>query len=379
MKTLCCMTLKTALLCACFSSVLYACGEDDAVEAAEKKPLVFTEQYFERLSESLSEGLIYSKAVYLKRNAVIQSMDIAKNGDVYYVQIAGSDQHQLNVLRGAPNATKPADCMVFEYFGHGTNMAVEEAADGTYIWLGSHGNKGSDDSYGGSQTVCRVKYEPGTTVQLAGGDIFHLKGTRNIHPAINQKKDILGVQYSKKVSGVNTRVFVAYRLSEAMKLTPVDVTLESLKYGGGKDDEAPEKTETLTIKARELSQLQPLYQFAVSDGHGGIVGEEAFQGFDIDEQFVYYYEGMGNDNKKDTPSKAYVSVLDKNGLLSARKEVTAIADAAKLKEFGMADRGYMEAEGIKVKNGTLYLGFASRMMNGNTDERRANVLKYSNK
>ena len=88
---------------------------------------------------------------------------------------------------------------------------------------------------------------------------------------------------------------------------------------------------------------------------------------------------MGNDNKKDTPSKAYVSVLDKNGLLSARKEVTAIADAAKLKEFGMADRGYMEAEGIKVKNGTLYLGFASRMMNGNTDERRANVLKYSNK
>lgn len=66
---------------------------------------------------------------------------------------------------------------------------------------------------------------------------------------------------------------------------------------------------TLTIKARELSQLQPLYQFAVSDGHGGSVGELAFQGYDIDEQFVYYYEGMGY--LEADPSKAYVSVLDK--------------------------------------------------------------------
>ena len=52
-----------------------------------------------------------------------------------------------------------------------------------------------------------------------------------------------------------------------------------------------------------------------------------------------------------------VSVLDKNGpsFLHERK-VAAVADAEKLNEFGMTDRGYMEAEGIKVKNGTLYLG-----------------------
>ena len=376
MKTLCSMALKTVLLCACFSSVLFACEDGETVEPTEKKPLVFNEPYFEKLSKPLSEDLIYSKGVSLKRNAVIQSMDIAKNGDIYYVQIAGSSQHQLNVSHGAPNATNPSECMVFEFFGHGTNMAVEEAADGTYIWLGSHGNKGSDKSYGGSQTICRVKDEPGTSVQLAGGDVFHLKGTRNIHPAINVEKDLLGVQYSKKVSGVNTRVFVAYRLSEAMKLAPVDVVLEPLKYGG-EDEATPEKTVTLTVKARELSQLQPLYQFAVSDGHGGSVGELAFQGYDIDEQFVYYYEGMGY--LEADPSKAYVSILDKNGLLSARKEVAAVADAEKLNEFGMTDRGYMEAEGIKVKNGTLYLGFASRKMEGKDDKRLANILIYRNK
>ena len=54
-------------------------------------------------------------------------------------------------------------------------------------------------------------------------------------------------------------------------------------------------------------------------------------------------------------------------------------DAEKLNEFGMTDRGYMEAEGIKVKNGTLYLGFASRKMEGKDDKRLANILIYRNK
>ena len=39
----------------------------------------------------------------------------------------------------------------------------------------------------------------------------------------------------------------------------------------------------------------------------------------------------------------------------------------------------LEAEGIKVKNGTLYLGFASRKMEGKDDKRLANILIYRNK
>ena len=379
MKTLCCIALKAALLCGCFSPVLMACEEDGSNAPSSVTPIAFSEKYFDKLSEPLAESLVYSKVVYLNRNSVIQGMDVAKDGTIYYVQIAGTDQHQLNVLRGAPNETKPADCMVLEYFGHGTNMAVEETNGDTYIWMGSHGNKGSDGSYGGSQTVCRVKFEPSKQVQLAGGDVFHYNGARNIHPAVNTEKDLLGIQYSKTVSGVNSRFFVVYRLSEAMKLPLSDVKLELLKYGGDNSGSTvPETSVELTIKARELTQLQPLYKFAVSDGHGGAVGELSFQGYDIDEQFVYYYEGIGNDNKIETPSKAYVSVLDKNGQLSARKVVNAISDVEKLEEIGLADRGYMEAEGIKIKGGVLYLGFASRKMNGGSDERLANILRYTN-
>mgnify|MGYP000363392580 CR=1 FL=1 len=59
MKTLCSMALKTVLLCACFSSVLFACEDGETVEPTEKKPLVFNEPYFEKLSKPLSEDLIY--------------------------------------------------------------------------------------------------------------------------------------------------------------------------------------------------------------------------------------------------------------------------------------------------------------------------------
>ena len=36
MKTLCSMALKTVLLCACFSSVLFACEDGETVELLKK-------------------------------------------------------------------------------------------------------------------------------------------------------------------------------------------------------------------------------------------------------------------------------------------------------------------------------------------------------
>lgn len=375
MKLLSCIVFRTVLLCGCFSSVLMACEND--TDASSQTAIPFSEKSFDKLPLSISEDIVYSKAVYLKRNSIMQSMDVTDEGAIYYIQIAGSDVHQLHVLCGEPNENKPEDCMTLEYFGHGTNMAVEEAADGTYIWVGSHGNKGSDGNYGGSQTVSRIKFESGKKVKFAGGDIFHLNGARNIHPAVKPEKDLLCVQYPKNAASGSSRYFAVYKLSEAMKLPLVDIELDDLKYGGGnaEDDEA---TVGLTVQVKELSQLTPLYRFSVSDGGIGSVGKHAFQGYDFDGQFVYYFEGDANDNKETKLSKAYVSVLDKYGRLSGRKRVNSISDMKKLKEMGIADRGYMEAEGIKVKDGVFYLGFASRWINGNTDERRTNIFRYTN-
>jgi hypothetical protein len=44
-----------------------------------------------------------------------------------------------------------------------------------------------------------------------------------------------------------------------------------------------------------------------------------------------------------------------------------------LNQYGITATGYMEAEGIKMKNGILYLGFASK----STDNlRRVNIFQF---
>ena len=120
------------------------------------------------ITAALTEEHIYSKGHYLDRNSVIQGFDITGKGDLYYMQIAGSDYHNLAVIRTKPNKgdyiTDNSNVMYFKYFGHGTNFAVEEAAAGDYIWIGSYGSKNSSGEYWNSQTIARVKYEPGKTV-----------------------------------------------------------------------------------------------------------------------------------------------------------------------------------------------------------------------
>ena len=92
----------------------------------------------EQLARPLSAAIIYSRNVRLARNSVLQSFDIDSGGDIFYIQIAGTDAHSLNVLRGAPapGAEKTqlaAPLMTLTYFGHGTNMAVEE--EGNDHWI----------------------------------------------------------------------------------------------------------------------------------------------------------------------------------------------------------------------------------------------------
>ena len=381
--------MKLLLFGGIIASVFSSCEKKGPETGQEIPPVTCQNTSMERLHFPLSDAIIYSKGVGLNRNAIIQSFDIAKDGSIYYNQTAGSTLHQMNVIHGQPGEENPGEMMVLEYFGHGSNMSVEETGDGTYIWMGSYGNKGSDGVYGGSQAISRIKYVPGTTVQCDAGETFYLPGARNIHPAINQEKDLLGVEYSEKKSGFYTRNFIVYRLSAAMKLAPEQMKLaEAITYGG--EDARPEVNGIPEITARDLSRLEPLFHIRLSDGfgdNGALVGKYAFQGFDIDEEYIWYYEGWANDNDPKKNSHAIVSIVDKNLNLVSRKEVKAFSDNDLLLKYGMADRGYFEAEGIKAKGDKLYLGGATRRVmevtwpNGKkeqVDRRLANVLVYQN-
>lgn len=258
--------------------------------------------------------------------------------------------------------------MTLRWFGHGTNMAVEEQGADRYIWINSNGNKLDDNSYSQSQTVSRIKYEAGKTLDKYSGETFYLPGKRNVHPAIDAASDLLAITAS--TTGV--RDFYVYKLSEALALPVSDVSL-TLTWGG--EDGTQKTTETRVVQVRKLDQLTPVGQFSVSTGKTAAdLGYYDFQGFDCTNGIIYFYEGTGNSNDGKTASVAYVTLLDLKGAqVYPRTKVGAIADMQALTTAGITSTGYMEAEGIKMKNGSLWLGFASKSTD---DIRRANIFRY---
>src|SRR5690606_3372344 len=128
--------------------------------------------------------------------------------------VGGALAHVVFMMRALPN--QPVfDNMQFKYSGHGTNIAVEEAGTERYMWINSIGHKKADGSYGSNLAFSRIKYTPGAVVEHYGGETYYLPGKTNIHPAIDQKNDLLAVTTS---GGGNPRAFHIYKLSDARKL-----------------------------------------------------------------------------------------------------------------------------------------------------------------
>ena len=277
----------------------------------------------------------------------------------------------LYVLRGAPNES-PKDYMMLRWFGHGTNFAVEEQGAERYIWIGSNGNKLSDGSYSQSNTVSRLKYSPDKNrkLDLCGGDTFFIKDKWNVHPAIDTDNDILCITAS--TTGV--RDFIFYRLSDALATPLSKVTLRTQTYGG-EDADPPQKTETRTIEAHDLTSIAPLGSFTISVPGKDNLSQYDFQGFDVQDGLLYFYEGEAAG--KQPKSIAFVTVLDISGnIVVPRTQVGAINDVNALVEAGICSsdsNGYIEAEGIKMKHDRLYIGFATH---GPGAKRWANVFRY---
>lgn len=329
-------------------------------------------QLLNKLKNPLSKSLIYSQSVSLVRNSVMQCFDVDSKGTIFYDQVGGALAHVVFMMRALPNQSV-FDHMQFKYVGHGTNIAVEEQGAERYIWINSIGTKKSDGSYGSNLAFSRVRYSPGSVVEHYGGETYYLPGKTNIHPAIDQQNDILAVT----TSGGNDplRYFYIYKLSDARKLEETNVTMSAVKFGG-EETGVPEQTIKHTLKIKDLSRLTPIASFSIKpETSKNQLNSYAFQGFDIAGEVIYFYEGEGNSNKiENGPSNAFVTILDYKGNKKAdRTRVEAIANMVNLKHHDITDTGYMEAEGIKFKNGVLYIGFASR---GTDDKRKANVFQY---
>ena len=338
---------------------------------------------------SFSAEHIYDLGRELAVESGMQQFDMDKDGNIYYFQVGAKPAfYETLVTKVKPSkvgSSANEGVMRLYYEGHPTGCSVEDASDGTYLWVPEFSGKYTSPThqyyqqYWNAQTVARIKWEAGKQVFPgdAGVEHFWFGHSGDINVAIDPEHDILCVTYHDAKHLGQTRRFFTYRLSEAMKTPLEDITLREYVRGGDGAPDLKEETVSPTIKAHDMTKVKPLEEMGISTviNKPEDVNYYAWQGFDYYDGLVYFVEGtagaiMGG-------SVCALTVFDMTGKIhEARAYVSLLADPAALRSFGITTTGAMESEGVKAWNGNLYLAFASTGYQGSTTP-RANVFKYN--
>ena len=332
------------------------------------------------LDKPLTRDMILTSGTWLQNKSVMQSFAL-KGSYMYADQVAASGTtRRLNVTYKPITSNSGKSLMQLEYYGHGSNIVLEEASDGDYIWIGSYGTQtkveNGNEYYTNNQTVARVKFrETGKTSPILPQDCedhFYIPGMRNIHPSI----DWANRQIAFWCVGETNGYFYVYDLDEVLSVPKSIVTLAYSITRGGTNEAFPKETKTYNAVVHNLSAISPIARLTLAST--GVVGNGNNQGFELHAGRIYHYSGSGNNNDRVTPSISMVTVFDFQGKTLARKQVMAVYDMDALEECGITDSGFMESEGIKIYDGTLYLGFATKKLetDGNASYRYVTILKY---
>lgn len=359
--------------------------------SASLKVTVRDGQSITGIDAAFSSANLYDMGHLLTNSAGFQQFDIDKDGNVYYAT-SSADYYKILVDKVSPakaGSEKVDATMTFYYSGHLTGMSVEDASDGTYLWIPEYAGKIVNEKssqykeYWGMQTIGRVKFEDGKAVAPDDPAIEHFwlgntLSTMNV--AVDPEHDIIAFcfhdpQYGIGNDGTSRRIRM-YKLSEVMALPIEDCTLKERSYGGDGAPDVSQVTHTPTIKARNVLRLTPVAE--VGTPNKGATPDDicyyAWQGFDVYDGKVYFVEGTAVKNMGG--SRAALTIWNYDGTLyEPRTYVRVVQSAAELSRFGITETGAMESEGVKAWNGSLYLGFNSWGYKG-SNAVRGNVFKY---
>ena len=347
------------------------------------------------LDAPLSREMIYSSTQLAYQGTAVQCFDFLREGsDIYYTQCSGDsttgNKWQVVVSRGKPNE-KSGEIMKLQWFGHGTRICVEDTPDGVYIWVNSNGTL-HNGSYTNNLTFSRMKYVPGAVYSHYGGDTYYLSRytDRNgkswkvydVQPAIDFESRRLLVGCLSD----HARHNIVYDLDEVLSLAFENVSI-TRTWGGekAKEGETTQQTTTNTVRVRNLERIKPLGSFSLPDTYL-TVGPYTepyschHQGHAVDAERIYWYEGLvrKSSSGKYDASVSYLEVFDYNGnRVMERQKVAALSDFAGITSLlNSHENLYVEAEGVQIKNGTLYLGMLTHIAGANSGNRLATILKY---
>lgn len=314
------------------------------------------------LSDELSRDMWFSTGTLRTKSAVMQSFDIDfEENLIYYTQL--NNKFRVYVCWGEPNGTVPGGSMELLYSGHGSNFTLEKDGDNRFIWISNYASKNAKGEYWDSQIISRVPVVDGAVYNPWDCDDNYYFGDANIAAAVDTEGDRL------VVLNIGSGRVRTYSLSRLRAHPTEEITLRPIVYGGDKAPQ-PETTEVFKVMARDCSAVDPLGDFTVHRDEG-----IAWQGFDICGDFFYQARGNGNQNDGLNASTGWILVYKTDGTpVLPPTPVQALNNLDTLNEWGITDTGYMEPEGVKIRRGAMYCGFANK---NSQNIRRGTILKYS--
>ena len=230
-----------------------------------------------------TDANIYDLGHKLTTDYGIQQFSIDKDGYIYYASVSGE---KTRIDKVAPSTSKSGSTLVISsmdltYSGHLTGMGIENAPDGTYLWIPEYSDKSG--SYYGMKTIGRVKFEANANYAPDNAAIEHYylptSASSTMLVSLDEEHDRLAVCFwesghdGSKADLFGRRIRI-YSLSEAKALTPKPCTLT---------DNIADGLST-TITAKNLSELIPLAEIGTPWGFDASslnqINSLGFQGFD---------------------------------------------------------------------------------------------------
>ncbi len=313
---------------------------------------------FSVVQAPLDASMVLTSGFTLRYNSVMQSFSLCGDGYLYGIQVGnGSNKYLLNVTRRPVGSDSGKQYLQLPFAGHGGSMEHERVAGRDYIWVGSYGTW-NGSKYTNSQTIARIPFESGAKLSPEQcGEHYWVPGLRNVCPALDLDSDRLLV-WGLANGESSTGYFKVYSLSDAKALPLTSITLErEIVYGGDEGSGIPETRKKPSVAVRNLGSLTPVASIRLN---GGVTGTGANQGVELCGDRILFLSGSGNDENPALPSSSNLTVLDFKGNVVGRYNVGAVSDKAALASAGITDTGFMEAEGVKVYDGVLYLGYATK-------------------
>lgn len=336
-------------------------GKEIASIAIDAKDVVFREPDFTR---TLASGLLFGQYLLGGGNGNNpQCIDVDRNGNVWLEGVTGNTVFlqrfktpgQFNASTGVMTEGASDQAMKMYYAGHGTTLAVETTNDPavSYIWYSNFASKTSSGGYQDSQIISRTKYLPGTTIYPEDADEHFYLGAQ--YATSFQYVDFEYGHLAVFTPGISK--LTIFNLKDILAAPVKSVTLTPVLWGGDTSRYGTEKTLTLSVNAHDCSGVTPLKQFSVTKKQAMKSG--SCQGFCCTGENADCYFLLGDSTDKN------VALTKVNGVTGEYeyigKEMAFDDDIPTLASYNITTEHYLEAEGVTVRYGKMYICVASKM------------------